>query len=72
MIEVTITYPVVKAVVQILINKGLAPKEASDFMDAVFPLQMRVEWQELRPQLIVRYPKIVMAVERYCQREYIQ
>ena len=63
----TITYPAVKAVVQILINRGLAPKDASDFMDAVFPLQMRVAWDELRPQLLVRYPKIVQAVERYCQ-----
>ena len=55
----TITYP-------ILINKGLAPKDAADFMDAAFPLLACRAWEELRPQLMARYPKIVMAVERYC------
>ena len=63
-----ITYTAVQSVVQILINKGLAEQDAKDFMLAVFPLSMAVEWQELRPELKAKYPKIVAAVERYCQQ----
>ena len=62
-----ITYPRVKLVVQILIDKGLAHQDAKDFLDKAFPLMMRTSWQELRPKLYRRYPNIVSAVERYCQ-----
>ena len=63
-----ISYTAVQSVVQILINKGLAEQDAKDFMLAVFPLSMCVLWQELRPELKAKYPKIVAAVERYCRK----
>ena len=63
-----VTYTAVQSVVQILINKGLAEQDAKDFMSAVFPLSMCVQWQELRPELKAKYPKIVAAVENYCRQ----
>ena len=63
----TITYHAVKQVLQILIDKGIQPDHAEDFLSDCFPLEMGVAWKELRPELQAKYPNIVDAVERYSQ-----
>ena len=63
----TITYPVVISILQAFINKGLALKDAEDFAAAACGLAAGRSWKDVRPALVLRSPRIVAAVERYCQ-----
>ena len=64
----TITYPAVRYILQLLINTGLALKDAEDFAAAASGLAAGRSWKDVRPALVLRSPRIVAAVERYCQR----
>ena len=64
----TITYPAIRYILQTFINKGLALKDAEDFAAAACGLAAGRSWKEVRPALVLRSPRIVAAVERYCQQ----
>ena len=59
-----ITYDSVKDAVQMLIDKGLDPTEAQDFMRIAYGLNMGWSWENVSQRLQVKHAKLYQEVER--------